>query len=110
MIIASPKVLFFLCLFLGVSLEVIGDILFKKWSSGLGYSLLILGLITYALGTVFWAVSLKYELLSKAISVFTILNLIAVILVGVIFFKEDLSFMNKVGIVLGVISVVLLEY
>ena len=61
------------------------------------------------IGTVFWAVSLKYEFLSKAISVFAVLNLIVLVLVGVVLFKEDLSFINKIGIGLGVLSVILIE-
>ena len=70
---------------------------------------MIIGLAFYFTGTVFWAVSLKYEFLSKAISVFTVLNLIAVVLVGVLMFKEDLSLLNKIGICLGVLSVILIE-
>ena len=71
--------------------------------------LLAIGLIVYFIGTVFWAVSLKYEFLSKAISVFTILNLIIVSLAGVIIFKEDLSVVNKIGIALGALSIILVE-
>ncbi len=60
-------------------------------------------------GTIFWAFSLKYDLLSRAVSIFTVLNFIVVILVGILVFKEDLSFINKIGIGLGVVSVVLME-
>jgi len=103
------KLIFFGLLSLAVALEVIGDILFKKWSLESRNVLLALGLIIYFIGTVFWAVSLKYEFLSKAISVFTILNLIIVVLAGVIIFKEDLSLINKIGIGLGILSVILIE-
>jgi len=51
----------------------------------------------------------KYEFLSKSISVFSILNLIVIVLVGMILFKEDLTFQNKVGIGLGIISIMLIE-
>jgi len=37
----------------------------------------------------------------------TILNLIIVALVGVLYFKEDLSNTNKLGILLGVLSIIL---
>ena len=86
-----------------------GDIFFKKWSLEHNTILLIVGLLIYASGTVFWAISLKYELLSKAISVFTILNLVIVALVGVVLFKENLSLINKLGIGLGLLSVILIE-
>lgn len=49
---------------------------------------LILGMIIYFIGSVFWAVSLKYEIMSKAISVFTILNLLIIALVGVLVLKK----------------------
>jgi multidrug transporter EmrE-like cation transporter len=38
-----------------------------------------------------------------------VLNLIAVALVGVLYFKEDLTLINKIGIILGVVSVILIE-
>lgn len=103
------KFLFFVLIALAVLLEVIGDILFKKWSLDNKNILLIAGLLIYFIGTIFWAISLRYEYLSKAISVFTIINLIAIVLVGVLYFKEDLSLINKIGIALGILSVILIE-
>ena len=44
-----------------------------------------------------------------AISVFTVLNLVIVALVGIIYFKEDLSFINKIGIGLSVLAIILVE-
>lgn len=92
-----------------VILEVFADILFKRWSLESKNILLGVGLFFYLIGTMFWAVALKYEYLSKAVSVFTILNFILVILAGVIIFKEDLSLVNRAGIGLGIISVILME-
>ncbi|HRZ85522.1 MAG TPA: SMR family transporter [Candidatus Paceibacterota bacterium] len=106
---SSIKIIFFLLIGIAVLLEVIGDIFFKKWSINNRIILLIAGLLIYFVGTAFWAISLKYEYLSKAISIFTILNLIIVVLVGVIYFKEDLSLINRIGIGLGVLSVFLIE-
>jgi multidrug transporter EmrE-like cation transporter len=71
--------------------------------------LLLLGLGVYFVGAAFWAFSLRYEFLSKAISVFTVLNMVAIVLVGVLYFKEDLNLMNKMGIALGVVSLILME-
>ena len=103
------KIIFFMLIALAVLLEVAGDILFKKWSIGNKNILLVLGLIIYFIGTIFWAFSLKYEFLSKAISIFTILNLVIVVLVGVLLFNEKLSVTNEIGIILGVISIILIE-
>ena len=90
-------------------LEIVADIVFKKWAIDDSRYLLGVGLAVYFIGTIFWAISLKYEHLSTAISIFTILNLIIIVLVGVIYFNEDLSLVNKLGIGLGILSVVLME-
>lgn len=71
--------------------------------------LLWAGFIIYAIGALFWAFSLKYEMLSKAISIFTILNLVIVALIGIIFFKENISIIGKMGIFLWIISIILIE-
>ncbi len=103
------KLIFFGLIGLAVALEVIADIFFKKWALENRNMLLFFGLGFYFAGTVFWAFSLKYDLLSRAVSIFTVLNFIVVVLVGVLVFKEDLSLINKIGIGLGVVSVVLME-
>ncbi len=105
----NPKIIFFGLVGLAVALEVVGDIFFKKWSIENKSILIYIGLAVYFIGTVFWAISLKYEVISKAISVFTVLNLIIVALVGLIYFKENISLLNKIGIGLGVVSVFLVE-
>lgn len=69
--------LFFLALIIiGVTLEAAGDVFFKWWAIENKTILLVVGLIIYFTGAAFWAVSLKYELLSKAVTIFTILNMI----------------------------------
>lgn len=103
------KFAFFGLIALAVALEAVADVIFKKWSIDGKFLMFLLGMTAYTIGTVFWAISLKYDYLSRAISVFTVLNLIIITLVGVLFFKEDLSFVNKIGIVLGTISVILIQ-
>ena len=103
------KLIFLGLIALAVALEVIGDVLFKKWAIDSKNVMIISGLLIYFIGTIFWAISLKYEYLSKAISIFTVLNLVVIALVGMLYFKEDLSLINKIGIVLGISSVILIE-
>lgn len=105
----SAKILFWMFTLLGVGLEIVGDVFFKKWTIGGKPLLMWVGFVIYAAGALFWAFSLKYEMLSKAISIFTILNLVIVALIGIIFFKENISALSKFGIVLGIISIVLIE-
>jgi len=103
------RMYFFILIFGAVIFEVIADTLFKSWSLGGRNVFFWCGIGMYTIGTFVWAYSLKFEFLSKAISIFTILNLIAVVLIGMLYFKENLTIANKIGIVLGVASVVLLQ-
>ena len=92
-----------------VILEAIADISFKQWSLTKNNTLVGVGFFIYMIGTIFWILSLRYEGLAKAISLFTVLNLIAIVAIGIVLFKEHLSLVNKLGIGLGIISVILLE-
>jgi multidrug transporter EmrE-like cation transporter len=105
----SAKILFWIFTSIGAILEIAGDVFFKKWAVENRPLLMWSGFIIYSIGALFWAYSLKYEMLSKAISIFTILNLVIVAIVGIIFFKENISMMARLGIVLGIISIVLIE-
>ncbi len=104
-----PKYLFTILIAIAVILEVIADILLKKWSMSAHWPLFVIGIFIYFLGTVSWAYSLKYEHLSKAIVLFTLVNLIVITFAGVIFFDEQISRMNKIGILLGMLSIVMIE-
>src|SRR3989344_4841571 len=102
----TPKVLFYIFIFLGVLLEVGGDFFFKKWSIEHKTSILILGLLIYFSGAYFWAMSLRYEGLAKAVTIFTILNMILAVLLGVLYFNEELSLVNRLGVLLGIVSII----
>jgi len=56
------KIIFLGLIALAVALEVLGDILFKNWSISSRNALLYFGLLSYFLGSVFWAFSLRYEI------------------------------------------------
>ena len=92
-----------------VLFEIIADILFKYWSMNSRTVFIVIGLIIYSVGTIIWAYSLKFNNLSKAITIFTVLNLIVIVLIGYYLFKEEVSFTNVIGILLGVISVILVQ-
>jgi len=105
----TEKYIFLGLLLLAVILEVAADILFKKWTINGKNLLLYIGLAVYFVGTIFWALSLRHDYLAKAISLFTVLNLIIIVGVGIFVFKEDISLINKAGIALGIVSVILIE-
>ena len=103
------KTLSIVLILIAVAFEVGADVLFKKWSINSKLPLLLIGLGVYFVGTLIWAYSLKYDLLSKSIAVFTLLNLVAISLIGALIFKENLTVLQKVGLVLGIISILLIE-
>jgi len=90
--------------------ETAADIFFKEWSIRNNYWLLASGIVLYGISTLVWAISLKYLPLSKAIIIFSVITIITIVLTGVIFYKEELSLLSIVGIALGIISIVLLEW
>ncbi len=103
------KILFILYLSGAVVLEIVADIFLKQWTIANKLPTLLIGLVIYALGTLLWALALRHQNLANAIVVFTIFNLIAVVLVGVYYFGEQISLTNKLGILLGIVSMILLE-
>lgn len=94
---------------IAVVLESAGDLLLKKWSSHASNWFFIGGILLYNLTTIFWAHTLHFDLVSRSVSVITIINLIMVVLGGVIFFQERLSPINIAGIALGIVSILLIE-
>lgn len=101
---------FFILLVIVVSLlEVIGDILFKEWTIKDNKYFLLLGIVAYMIATTCWAFSLRFQSLSKAVVIFGVLTVIIGVLVGVLLYKEPLTNLNIIGIVLGLASIVLLE-
>lgn len=105
----KAKLIFFSLMAIAVAFELVGDFYFKKWSLEHSGWILGFGLLMYFIGTVFWAISLKYESLSKAILIFFILSMLGAVFIGVYFFKEELTMLNKLGILLGLLSVILVE-
>lgn len=107
---SSVKKLFLGLIGIAAVLEAVGDIVLKKWAIDGRYTILLIGLFVYLVATMIWAWSLKYDFLSRAISTITIINLIIVVLAGVFLFNEDLSITNKIGIALGILSVIMIQW
>lgn len=106
---AQMKYLFIILVIVVSILEVAGDIFFKEWTIHKKNIYLIIGAIVYMGATIFWALSLNYQSLSKAVVIFGVLTVIVGVFVGTIIYKEPLSTINIVGIILGLTSIYLLE-
>jgi len=103
------KIIFIVLIVFVACLEVGGDILFKKWSIDGRNGILVIGLLMYLLGAGIWAMSLRYEYLSKAIVAFVAINLIFDVLAGVLIFGDHLTIPQKAGIVLSLLAVIVTE-
>ena len=104
------KQIFLLAVLVAVLFESIADILFRFSYLKHHPYMLWIGFGIYTISTILWAISLKYEFLSKAISIFTVVNLIIVSLVGLVVFKEEVSTIARFGIALGVVAVALMQF
>lgn len=91
---------FWFVVLLGAALEVVGDVYLKKQQFALG-------LFIYFLGSCFWAMSLKEVDLSKGIVVFTVVNLLLVVAVGVFQFNEILTPKQMLGVGFALLSLIL---
>ena len=95
--------------FIGATVEVFADIFFKTWNDKGGNHLIVAGILLYLVGTGCWVSSLKYLTFTKSGVIFLLLSIIMLSLTGLLFFKDDLSIINKVGILLGIVSIIMVE-
>jgi len=96
-------------LLIGGTILTIGDIVMKKWVVDNSNFLYFIGLLIYLIGLIFLVQSYKYKNIAIASAIFVIFNVITLLIVSWVFFKEGLSLIQIIGIVLGLISVVILE-
>lgn len=107
--IRSPSNIGLILILVGAAVEVFADIFFKIWNDKGGNHLIIVGILLYLIGTGCWVLSLKYLTFTKSGVIFLLLNIILLSLTGLLFFKDDLSIINKVGILLGIVSIIMVE-
>lgn len=106
----SPQIIFLLLIATGALLEVAGDVTLKYWALSHRTALMIFGLGIYFAGSIFWAYSLWYESLSKAIIVFTLSNLLIALAVALLVFDETLTHKQMVGVGLALVAIFLIEF
>ena len=90
-------------------LETIADVCFRRWGLSNKAYFLIVGAVLYFSGSMFWAFSLRHETLSKGITIFVIANMLLDVIIGLAFLQEQINWLNFVGIILGVASLILIQ-
>lgn len=96
-------------LLIGGLILTMGDILMKKWVNTNTNVFYVIGLIVYLIGLNFLAQSFKFKNIAVASVIFVIFNVVILSFVSWIYFKEALSPLQIIGIILGIIAVVILE-
>jgi drug/metabolite transporter (DMT)-like permease len=105
----SPRNIGLALVIVGSVIEAFADIFFKVWNDKGGNYLVVAGIVLYLIGTGCWVTSLKYETFTKSGVVFLLLNIILLSLTGLFFFKDELSTINKIGIFVGIVSIIMIE-
>jgi uncharacterized membrane protein len=106
---------FYSLLAIAVLFEGTADLLFRKWGidrqAGRGsWMFFAISLGIYVIGSVSWGLSLQFQEVSRGIVAFAVLNVLMVAAAGVWLFGEHLSTVNRIGILLGTLSLVLVEW
>lgn len=89
----------------------IGEFLSKKFALNPNLTLVIIILLTYSVGVLFWLPAiLQKNQLSIVGTIWSVLSLLTTILIGTIIFNEKLSVISILGIIFAFLSLVLLSY
>lgn len=92
--------------------EAVADIFAKEWSLGkrsIVYA--ILSLIAYILANSSWLVALKHGSgLARGSVIFSVASGILAVVIGLIFYKEEMNIAQIIGVAVGLISIVLLVW
>lgn len=97
-------------LLLGGILLTVGDILMKNWTNSSKIWFYVIGMIFWILGLVFLAMSFKYKNIAVASIIFVLFNIITLALFSWLYFNEKLTALQMIGILLGLASVIILEF
>ena len=101
---------FSIMLFLAI-ITTFADIFIKNASlqnSFAGWPMLVLGSVIYGLTGIGWFFAMRYQKLSTLGVIFSISGVLLLTLVSVFYFKEKISHLEILGIVLAMVSLTLL--
>lgn len=85
---------------------------FKGYSLGLikWRTIIPIGMVLYSFHPIIFLESLKYESMTVMNLLFDVISDLSVTMMGLFYFKENLTTMKKVGLAFAFISVMLLSY
>jgi len=89
-------------------IAIFADVVLKKAAISQNCKLLILGMFLYAIDAVMWFWVYRSAKFSTVAVVYSIFTIFLSIVIGFFFFKEKINFLEVVGIILGVGSILIL--
>ncbi|MFH0869826.1 MAG: SMR family transporter [archaeon] len=105
----NPMDIAIILLLAGGLILTAGDIAMKKWVSTNSYIFYLIGMAIYLVGLNFLAQSFKSKNIAVASVIFVIVNVATLSIVSWLYFKETLSALQILGIMLGITAIVVLE-
>jgi small multidrug resistance pump len=90
---------------------VLGDYFIKLSGSGSKYIIyhkFFIGMFIYSLSSIGWFFAMKHMKLGVLGVFYSLTTVILLAIVGAIFFRENLSIYDFIGIILGIISIIIL--
>ena len=88
----------------------VGEFLSKKFALSPRFIYVALILVAYILGTLAWLPAiLQKNSLSIVGTMWSVLSLLATVSIGILIFKEKLSVMGIIGIIMAVIAIIFLS-
>lgn len=100
-------------IFLGflIAFEAVADIIAKEYQLHAGWIRFCGAILAYVIANVFWLISLRSGAgLTRGAILFSVGSAVLAILIGLVLYKEPVSNMEIVGIILGFISIILLVW
>lgn len=89
---------------------VLGDYFGKLWSTNLKPEFFWLNVIFYTLSSLFFLPALLKASLTMTSIVWSLISILGFLVIGLIIFKETLTFTQIIAVIFGVISLVLFSF
>ncbi len=97
-------------LFFSSIFAIVGDYYAKVWSETPKNSLFVVALLGYSISGVFFIPILREKGLVLASIIWILVNSLGFIIIGLVLFKEQLTLLQGIGLVFGLIALILLSF
>ena len=99
----------YLILFAGGVFLTAGDIVFKQWANNTPWAIYVFGLALYLIGLIFLVRTYRFENIAVASALLVIFNIITLVFVSWLYFKEPITLTEAFGILLSLGAIYLLH-